>query len=60
MYRCGVHAGMDIAGVTGRPIRAVADGEIVVNCKGYCGGYGNSIVIRHPNGVMSRYAHMRE
>lgn len=60
MYRCGVHAGMDIAGVSGRPIKAVADGEIVVNCKGYCGGYGNSVVIRHSNGIMSRYAHMRD
>lgn len=60
MYRCGVHAGMDIAGVSGRPIKAVADGEIVVNCKGYCGGYGNSVVVRHSNGIMSRYAHMRD
>ncbi len=58
IYLYGYHAGIDIAGVTNRPIYAAADGEIVRNCRGYCGGYGNSVMIRHANGLYSLYAHM--
>lgn len=58
IYLYGYHAGIDFAGVTNRPIYAVADGEIVRNCRGYCGGYGNSVMIRHSNGLYSLYAHM--
>lgn len=58
IYGSGYHSGMDIAGVDNRPIYAAADGEIVRNCRGYCGGYGNSVMIRHSNGLYSLYAHM--
>lgn len=57
-YSSGYHSGIDYAGVTGRPVMAVADGEIVRRCSGWCGGYGNSVLIRHPNGIFSHYAHL--
>ncbi|MCH2548131.1 MAG: peptidoglycan DD-metalloendopeptidase family protein [Alphaproteobacteria bacterium] len=48
--------GINIAAHEGEPIVAAADGEVV-----YSGnelrGYGNMIIIRHNNGLMSAYAH---
>ena len=50
------HEGVDYAAPTGTPIKAVGDG--VVSQKGWLGGYGNSISIRHGAGLESQYAHM--
>ena len=60
VYYKGYHTGTDYAGVTGRPVRAVADGEIVWRgCKGSCNlNYGYYVLIRHSNGMFSLYAHM--
>lgn len=60
VYYKGYHTGTDYAGVTGRPVRAVADGEIVWRgCKGSCNlNYGYYVMIRHNNGILSLYAHM--
>lgn len=52
------HAGIDIATVTPRPIRAAADG--VVERADYQGAWGNKILIRHRRGVETRYAHLSE
>lgn len=51
------HTGTDYAAPTGTPIRAVGDGIIVF--AGRKGGYGNVIDVRHRNGMVSRYGHMR-
>ena len=51
------HKGTDYAAEMGTPVRSVADG--VVTFAGPHGGYGNSIDIRHPNGFVTRYGHMR-
>lgn len=60
IYYKGYHTGTDYAGVSGRPVRAVADGEIIWRgCKGSCSiNYGYYVMIRHSNGIISLYAHM--
>ena len=51
------HTGTDYAAAMGTPIRAIGDGVIVF--VGRKGGYGNVIDVRHRNGMVSRYGHMR-
>lgn len=60
VYYKGYHTGTDYAGVGGRAVRAVADGDIVWRgCKGSCSAsYGYYVLIRHPSGMFSLYAHM--
>ncbi len=51
------HRGVDYAAKTGTPIHAIGDGKVVY--KGWKGGYGRFIEIRHTNGIHSTaYAHM--
>ncbi|MDR2695638.1 MAG: M23 family metallopeptidase, partial [Deltaproteobacteria bacterium] len=50
------HEGVDYAAPTGTPVKAVGDG--VVSQKGWQGGYGNTIAIRHGAGLESQYAHL--
>ncbi|HEY7877531.1 MAG TPA: M23 family metallopeptidase [Gemmatimonadaceae bacterium] len=51
------HTGIDYAANAGTPVRAIGDG--VVTFAGRRGGYGNMIDIRHRNGFVSRYGHLR-
>ncbi len=51
------HTGTDYAAAEGTPVRAIGDGVVVF--AGKKGGYGNMIDIRHRNGMVSRYGHMR-
>ncbi|WP_411550331.1 M23 family metallopeptidase [Leptospira venezuelensis] len=51
----GYHTGIDMAGPQGAPILASADG--VVSFAGVNGGYGNSVIVDHPNGYRTMYAH---
>ena len=51
------HRGVDFAANAGTEIQATSDG--VVTERRYDGSYGNTILIRHPNGYQTRYAHMR-
>jgi len=53
-----LHTGLDIAGDYGSPIQATADG--IVELAGWDGGYGNSVVISHGNGLSTRYGHMSD
>ena len=51
-----MHKGIDIGGPVGTPIRAAADGVVVVS--GWSnGGYGNLVEIRHSDGSTTRYGH---
>jgi murein DD-endopeptidase MepM/ murein hydrolase activator NlpD len=51
-----MHAGLDFKGPVGTPILAAAEGKVVL--AGFHGGYGNTIEIRHANGLVTRYAHL--
>lgn len=51
------HAGIDYAAGSGTPVRAIGDGTVVF--AGRRGGYGNLLEIRHPNGMVSRYGHLK-
>jgi murein DD-endopeptidase MepM/ murein hydrolase activator NlpD len=51
------HQGTDYAAAAGTTVRAIGDGVVVR--AGWNNGYGNMIEIRHPNGFISRYGHMR-
>jgi murein DD-endopeptidase MepM/ murein hydrolase activator NlpD len=49
------HKGVDIATPEGTPVRPVAPG--VVDFSGYRQGYGNTVIVRHENGMITLYAH---
>jgi murein DD-endopeptidase MepM/ murein hydrolase activator NlpD len=49
------HEGWDIAARNGAPVRATADGVVVVEGREY--GYGNLVEIDHGYGVVTRYGH---
>lgn len=49
------HTGLDIKAPKGRPIVASASGRVVHS--GWMGGYGKTIVISHPSGMTTLYAH---
>jgi murein DD-endopeptidase MepM/ murein hydrolase activator NlpD len=51
------HAGTDYAASQGTPVRSVGDGVVIF--AGRKGGYGNAIEVRHPNGFVTRYGHLR-
>lgn len=51
---------IDIANACGTPIYAAAEGLVTQSAQGWNQGYGSVIVIEHPNGVSTRYAHMKE
>ncbi len=50
------HTGVDYAARTGTPVRAIGDGKVIF--AGWKGGYGRTVEIRHPNGMVTRYAHL--
>lgn len=53
------HNGVDLASSFGTPIMAAASGTVIVSkTSGHNGGYGNFIVINHPNGTQTLYAHL--
>jgi LysM repeat protein len=58
----GIHGynGVDLAGAVGTNIVASASGKVIVSRNaGFNGGYGNYIVISHPNGTQTLYAHLK-
>lgn len=52
------HKGVDIAGPPGTPVRATADGVVVMT--GWAGGYGKVVVVDHGFGYSTRYGHNRQ
>jgi murein DD-endopeptidase MepM/ murein hydrolase activator NlpD len=52
------HSGMDLLAETGTPVLSVGEG--VVAFVGQRGSYGNVVVVNHPSGKQTRYAHLSE
>ncbi len=50
------HNGIDIAAPFGTPIKAAASG--IVAYAGWFGGYGYTVILAHPNGFYTLYAHL--
>jgi lipoprotein NlpD len=50
--------GVDIAGTAGQTIAAAADGKVMYAGSGIR-GYGNLVIIKHNNNLLSAYAHNR-
>jgi murein DD-endopeptidase MepM/ murein hydrolase activator NlpD len=55
--RGGTHKGIDICVPNGEPIYATFEG-LVRHAKYNGGGYGNLVIIRHPNGLETYYGHL--
>lgn len=56
----GLHGynAVDFAAPYGTPILAAASGSVIINrISGWNGGYGKYVVISHPNGTQTLYAH---
>lgn len=58
-WSSGWHNGVDIACAENTPIYAAADGVVVnADTQAHKDGFGNRVVIRHPDGKATVYAHM--
>ncbi|MEX2445283.1 MAG: M23 family metallopeptidase [Alkalispirochaeta sp.] len=53
------HNGVDLAGPIGSPIRAAASGRIV-HVESQIGNYGRFVIVRHPDGFQTLYAHLQD
>jgi len=51
-----MHKGVDIAAPEGASVHAAAAGRVIFS--GYENGYGNTVVVQHPDGFETRYAHL--
>lgn len=50
------HEGIDYAAPIGTPVSTIGDG--VVTKSQYSGGYGNLVIVKHPNGYETYYGHL--
>jgi len=53
-----VHLGIDIVAPKGTPIKATADGVVLFAARQ--SEYGNLVVLKHPDGLTTRYAHLNK
>lgn len=51
-----MHNGVDFSATSGTPVRAAADGAVVVS--GERGGYGTTVLVDHGNTLGTLYAHL--
>jgi murein DD-endopeptidase MepM/ murein hydrolase activator NlpD len=51
------HEGTDYAADPGTPVLAAGDGQVIRAA--WSGGYGNLVEVRHRNGIVTRYGHLR-
>jgi len=57
LKRWRAHRGIDYAADAGTPVMATSDGVVIH--RGPKGDFGNAVEIRHPNGFITRYAHLQ-
>jgi murein DD-endopeptidase MepM/ murein hydrolase activator NlpD len=58
LKRIAMHAGIDLRGDLGEPVRATATGKVTI--AGRQRGYGNVVEISHGNGLTTRFGHLSE
>jgi murein DD-endopeptidase MepM/ murein hydrolase activator NlpD len=56
LQRIRLHQGVDFAAAMGTRVKASGDGE--VDFIGRQGGYGNVIILKHDNGISTKYGHL--
>ncbi len=49
--------GVDIAGIPGQDVRAVASGQVIYSGRNPSSGGGNLVIIRHEDNLMTTYGH---
>ena len=54
--RKAFHSGLDFRAPSGTKVRSLGAGKVIF--AGRRGGYGNTVEIKHSNGMVSRYAHL--
>ena len=52
------HKGVDIGAAYGSAAWAAASGTVITASYGWNGGYGNYVMVMHPNGYTTLYAHL--
>jgi murein DD-endopeptidase MepM/ murein hydrolase activator NlpD len=52
-----LHPGLDLVSDSSQVVHAVRPGRVIF--AGRSGGYGNTVVLAHPGGIETRYAHLR-
>jgi len=57
LRRVRPHTGTDYSAASGTPVMAAGDGTVAR--AGWLSGYGIVVEIRHRNGILTRYAHLR-
>ena len=57
LKRYRAHLGIDFGARSGTPVRAAADGRVIF--RGKTRGYGNLLKIRHQDGYVTLYAHLK-
>ncbi|MFJ8589675.1 transglycosylase family protein [Streptomyces sp. NPDC093595] len=55
-WAAGFHTGVDFAVPVGTVVRTVVEGTVVA--AGWQGAYGNAVVVYHPDGMYTLYAHL--
>ena len=62
LYKSGTHNGIDFRASRGTPVKATLDGVVVgignTDAQNGCYSYGKWILISHPNGLSTLYAHL--
>lgn len=56
-WKCGWHIGVDLVGEDDKNVCAIADG-VVESINAHGAAYGKHVCIKHPDGMVSLYAHL--
>ncbi|RBM07246.1 transglycosylase family protein [Streptomyces sp. PT12] len=55
-WSLGYHTGVDFPVATGTSVKSITGGEVV--SAGWAGSFGYEVIVRHPDGKFSQYAHL--